>query len=268
MSIHIAGKAMKYPGGRNILFLFLLMGLFACSSQKELVKKDVVLLNEGNREFAKNDFLQAEEAYKKILDNFPESPYRVNALMGYADTLFRQGNFMEAAWSYRDFYELYPVHEDTEKAYFYSGTSHLFEMGTPERDQTPTRKALEEYQKIVHAPEGIQSPFYAEAKKKIKICTEQLAKQMFSIGKFYFKTRKYLSALMRLKELMEVYPGLSYENEVVYMIAESYFVKDNFTEAEKFFKHLLDQYPADSFTELAKSRLAAISAAGDRLSWN
>jgi outer membrane protein assembly factor BamD len=228
----------------------------SCSVKE--AKTDFDLLNEGQKNFANRRFERAEENFKKLLDEHPDSKLRIYAMMGLADSLFRSDKFQEAAFQYKEFYELYPVHNDTLKARFYKGMSEFSEMKPADRDQTFTKNALEEFKKITSNPDYTNSLFYEVSKEKMGECNKTLAEHIFFIGEFYFRTASYQSVISRMNSLLAEYPGEPYEDEAIYYLAESYYREDSFKKALAEFERLKEKYPNSRYYNTATVRIADI----------
>jgi outer membrane protein assembly factor BamD len=234
--------------------------LVGCSLKE--AKTDFEILNEGQKNFANRKFDKSEELFRKLLDDHPDSKLRIYAMMGLADSLYRDDKFQEASYQYREFYDLYPVHSDAVKARFYKGMSEFNERQPADRDQTFTKNALEDFKRIVSNPDYANSPFYEESKKKIEECRKLLAENVFFIGKFYFRTASYQSVINRVHDLLGEYPGEPYEDEAMFYLAESYYKEDSLKKAMVEFRRLIEKYPDSVYTVTAKDRIADIESRG------
>ena len=82
-----------------------------------------------------------------------------------------------------------------------------------------------------------------------------LAQNIFEIGKFYFRTGSYQSAINRLKSLMVKYPAHSYVAEAEFLLAESYFHEQNFIKARDHYNIVLRKHPRTEFAKQARLKL-------------
>ncbi|MEK6589460.1 MAG: outer membrane protein assembly factor BamD [Nitrospinota bacterium] len=241
----------------NIFFILSLQFFIISCSLKE-AKTDYELLNEGQKNFAKRKFDKSEELFKQLLDEHPDSKLRIYAMMGLADSLYKSNKFQEASFQYRDFYDLYPVHNNAVKSHFYKGMAEFNEVKPYDRDQTFTKNALSEFKKLTSNPDYINSPFYEESKQRLEKCRKILAENIFFIGRFYFRTSSYQSVINRMNDLLTEYPGEPFEDEAIFYIAESYYREDSFKKASEEFKKLIEKYPGSVYVTTAKSRIAEI----------
>ena len=69
-------------------------------------------LYEGaNDAMQEKNYSQAAQYYTKLKDNFPFSPYTVEAELSLGDAFFLDGKYPEAAEAYKEFESLHPRHE-------------------------------------------------------------------------------------------------------------------------------------------------------------
>ncbi len=242
---------------RKILHLascILFLVVSGCSLKE--ANTDYELLNDGQKYFANRKFDKSEESFRKLLDEYPDSKLRIYAMMGLADSLYRSDKFQEASYQYKEFYELYPVHNDALKARFYKGMSEFNERQPADRDQTFTKNSLDEFKRIASDPDYAGSPFYEESKNKTEECRKLLAENVFFIGKFYFRTASYQSVINRMHDLLSEYPGEPYEDEAMFYLAESYYKEDSLKKAKVEFQRLIEKYPDSGYTAAARDRIA------------
>ena len=87
------------------------------------------------------------------------------------------------------------------------------------------------------------------------MCLDILAQNIFEIGKFYFRTGSYQSAINRLKSLMAEYPSHSYIAEAEFLLAESYFHEQNYSKARDHYKIVLRNHSRTEFAKQARLKL-------------
>ena len=87
-----------------------------------------------------------------------------------------------------------------------------------------------------------KSTYKGQAQKKVQKCQDILAQNIFEIGKFYFRTGSYQSAIIRLKSFMTEYPTHSFIAESEFLLAESYFHEQNYNQAQTHYKIVLKKY--------------------------
>ncbi len=242
------------------LFLacFFLSCLMACASSSNKLKNasPEVLLKKAKQEFKKKDFDDAADLLKQLLEDFPDSPQRTVGQLLLADVLYRNGQYEEAKFNYQKFIELYPAHSRVEHAHYYKGMSDFKLIDIASRDQTPTFNALDQFEKLLEDfPKG---KYRKRAEEKKDECLTMLATNILEIGKFYFRSGNYQSAIKRMNLILELYPNQKFSDEVMFLLAESYFFEQNYDEAQRSYKKLINKYPRSEFSKEARDRVREI----------
>lgn len=213
-------------------------------------------LKQGNQMARDQQYRNAKDAYQKVLQDFPDSKERLQALLALGDSLYKAREYEEAKFNYRKFIELYPAHSKVDHAHFYKALADFKLIDTALRDQTFTHNALDEFEKIIK--EFPKSQYHKLALAKKQECETILAESIMQIGKFYYRTGSYQSAILRLKKLLQTYPNQKFNDEAVFLIAESYYHEQNYNNARESYSHLLKQYPQSLFAKDAADRLKAL----------
>ena len=214
------------------------------------------LINEGIKATKLHQNVRAKAAFQQVLEDFPDSKERIQALLLLARTYYVDKEFEEAKFHFQKFIELYPAHAQVDRAYYFKAMSDFKQIDLALRDQTSTREALEGFNQLINR--FPKSQFLESAKAKQIECEFKLAQNVFEIGKFYYRTGSYQSAIIRLKNLVAEHPKHKHLDEAMFLIAESYYHEQSFDEASVSYKELLKRYPRSRFSIQAKSRLRTL----------
>ncbi len=238
------------------LLFSILMTAAGCSTLPKNAPPAEILLQQGTKEAQAGNYRDAAASFKQLLEDYPDSQERVAALLRLADALYLSKEYEEAKFNYQRFIELYPAHPQVDRAHFYRAMCNYRMTEIAVRDQTATRNAIEQFDKLIEA--FPKSPYRRQALLKKKECVEKLARSMFEIGKFYFRNGSYQSAIKRMSDLLEQYPGQAFADEAMYLLAESYYNEQNREMAEKSYNQLIHQYPRSVFVKDARERLKSL----------
>jgi outer membrane protein assembly factor BamD len=174
------------------------------------------LLSDGIAAFEDGDYTRAATAFQDLKDRYPYSTLAVQAELKLADALFKREQFEEALEAYREFETLHPKNTSVPYAIYQQGMCNFLRMNAIDRDQTSTKSALQEFERLRR--EFPTSPFSLMAVRRIRRCLINLAEYEFSVGHFYFKTGYYLAALRRFEYLIAHYPDYGqYEKTLTYI---------------------------------------------------
>ena len=185
--------------------------LFACGPKNlefdPSKQTDSQIYQQGEKLLEEEDYVKAREAFRVVFDNFPQSDYRILAKLGYANSYYLEGDassFILAATEYQDFISLFPFSPKAAYAQFQIGMCYFQMAEKPDRDQTNTRKALEELRKVVDNYPN--SDYYKPAYEKLIETYSLLAEHEYYIARYYSRTGKPKAVIERLKGLIKDLP--------------------------------------------------------------
>ncbi len=207
---------------------------------------DEVLWQAATKDIAKKRYEVGRQYLNRIIEGFPNSSHQPDARLLLADSYFNEGgmaNYILAATHYREFGNLYPSHPKADYAQFQVAECYFKQRLSPDRDQTNTEKALEEFERFEELhPE---SPLMEEAKTRIAQCRWSLARADFLVGYFYQRTRKfYRAAIQRYESLLTSYPDYAQMDEVLFRLSECLVLSGRAPEALPHLSKLIDSYPS------------------------
>ena len=238
----------------KIILLLSFSFILGCSTTKDIKPNSPSkLLQKAKRFYKAEDAGRAKDNINTIMEDFPDSKERITALMLLGDVHYRAEEYEEAKFQYQKFTELYPAHKYVDRAHFYKAMSNFKLSNLASRDLTPVKTALEGFQNFIK--DFPDSTYKVQAQKIAHQCLDILAQNIFEIGKFYFRTGSYQSAIIRLKSLMVEYPTHSYIAEAEFLLAESYFHEQNYAQASTHYKIVLKKYARTKFAKQAREKL-------------
>ncbi len=85
----------------------------------------------------------AVDYYTKIKDNYPFSPYAIQAELSLADAYFLDEKYQEAAEAYKEFESLHPRHESIPYVLYQIGISEMKMFVSVDTHTTMHQNALE-----------------------------------------------------------------------------------------------------------------------------
>lgn len=229
-------------------------------------RSDRLVWDAGQAALKKKDWLTAREHFRRVVDGFPNSEFAAQARVALGDTYFREGgtaNYILAISEYRQFLTLFPSHAQSDYAQFQVAECFFKQKNGPDRDQTPTRDALDEYERLVVTYP--RSTYVEPAKERIAACRFSLARAEYLVGFFYQRTRQaYRSAIARYEALLAQYTDYTHLDEVLFRLVECLVASGRDAEAAPHVKRLVEEYPKSRFVEEARRILARLAPAGSR----
>ena len=235
-----------------------LLTIDSCSFLTKEIELDSpkALLEEGIKAIKLNQELRAQSLFKQLVEDFPDSKERIQALLLIARSHYSFEEYEEAKFHFQKFIDLYPVHKNTHRAYFFKAMSDYQRVDLALRDQTTTKEARGGFQQLINR--FPKSQYVKQAKQKLSECDFKLAKNTFEVGKFYYRTGSYLSAISRFKDLLKDHSRQMFFDEAAFLLAESHYHEQSFKNAFLLYKKFTKEYPRSRLTLKAKKRLKTL----------
>ena len=235
-----------------------LLTIYSCSFFTEEIIPDSpkALLEEGIRAIKLDQPFRAQTLFKQLVEDFPDSKERKQAMLLIARSHYRFEEYEEAKFHFQKFIDLYPMHKNADRAYFFKAMSDYQRIDLALRDQTATKEARDEFQQLISR--FPKSQYLEQAKQKKSECDFKLAKNIFEVGKFYYRTGAYLSAISRFKDLLKNHAKQNFFDEAAFLLAESHYHEQSFKGAFLLYEKFKNEYPRSRFTLKAKKRLKTL----------
>ena len=215
---------MKRYIGIGIILVFFVSGCSALKKTwnaitgKEETGSAQQLAWDGMDAYDDGEYKDAIENFQKIKDWYPFSKYAILAELKIADSHYHLKQYEEAIFAYEEFEKLHPRNEAVPYVIYQSGLCYYDQIGTIDRDQTPARKALETFQRLIKQFPDDQ--YAHSANEHIPKCLKSLAGNDYYIGQFYFNTKHYEAALKRFMSVLTNYPDVGYHQKALQYIAK------------------------------------------------
>ena len=250
------------------------MTLAACGGNRqpeiELVTEgaDNLLFERGQEALAEEDWSRAREYFVQIRDNYPQSALRAASRIGIIDTFEGEANvtaYVAAMNELREFLRLYPpTHELAPLAQYKLGMVYFNQMRRPERDQSETRSAIEEFEAFVDQYADVaEAQLLDEVRARLREARDRLSDSSFYVGRFYYRLEYYAGAIDRFREILARDPGYARRDLVYYHLADSLAETDRGPEALPLFERLVAEFPQTEFLEAATQRIAELKISMD-----
>ena len=145
--------------------------------------------------------------YTKIKDNYPFSPYALEAELAVGDAYFLLEQYSEASEAYQEFESLHPRHESIPYVLYQIGLSEFKTFYSIDRPTTMVGKALEYFKRVQESyPE---SEYAIKAAQQITECRKIMAEHEMFVGDMYWQMKKYGSARDRYLYIINNYQDIT-----------------------------------------------------------
>ena len=220
---------------------------------------DQAIWDAGQKALEGKQWENGRQLFRRIVDGFPNSEHGPGARLAIAETYVKEGgptNDLLAVAAYREFLTLYPSHPKSDFAQFEIGEAYFRRKNGPDRDQTDTREALSEYQRLLDLYPG--STYNERARERITETRQSLARAEFLAGYFYQRTREACrSAIFRYEVVLRDYPDYKGTDEVLFRLGECLIQVGRGPEALPHLGRVVEEYPQSEWAGPARELLAA-----------
>ncbi len=199
------------------------LALAACSSTKTADK----LLNPdpADKMYASADSFMSRGRYEDAAHKFedldrdhPYSPEARRAIVMAAYAYYKGGKFPEAIATAKRYTTMHPGTKEAPLAHHIIATSYFEDMNGPNRDQSNTRKALEEYRTLqARYPD---STYARQADNRIRVAEDSLAAHEMHVGRYYLKNKNWVAAKNRFETVAREYQTTAHVEEALYRLVE------------------------------------------------
>ena len=242
---------MKFLNKFFVIFLFI--GLISCSNkekiseikEQDIQKQMIALFDEGYSEFLDGDTLYAAKKFNEAELIFPQSEWAPVAALMTAYVYYSDDYYRDAISELERFLKVYPNHKDIDYAYFLLAMCYYENIVDEKRDLDPLIKSRDTFQYVVkNFP---TTDFATDAKFKINLINDRLAGKEMYIARHYLKSKKWIPAINRFKNVVENYQTTVYVEEALHRLVETYFILGLEEESKKYAKLLGYNYKSSDW---------------------
>jgi outer membrane protein assembly factor BamD len=227
--------------------------LYGKPARRESQQSEQDLLRSAEAQLQRGQYEGARKDLQRLMNQYPESDLATTARLGTAKALYLEKKYDEARAEYQRFLELHPQHERADEALYYMGMAYFRSADSPDRDQTYTKKALEEFRLLVK--QMPDSQYVPDAQQRIEAARNKLAEKDLYVGRFYFDRGNYAAAAGRLQSLLGEYNRAGFDDEALYFLGESLWRLEQKDEARAVFLRLIQEESQSDWAPPAAARL-------------
>jgi len=227
-----------------ITLITLTIFLTSCSKEKKITVINetdinlqmISLYEEGYQELLNGDTLYAANKFREAELIFPQSEWAPMASLMSAYAYYSDDYYLEAIDQIKDYMRKYPNHINNDYAHFILAMCYYENIVDEKRDLDPLLNSKKEFELIIR--EYPDTDFALDAKFKIELIKDRLAGKEMFIGRHYLKSRKWIPALNRFKNVLENYETTVYVEEALFRLVETNY-KIGLVEESKKYANLL-----------------------------
>ncbi len=261
---------------RIIIFIFAIaIGLVSCDNFNKLLKStDYDLKYQKAKEYyEKNNWTKASQLFEELIPVTKGTERAEEVYFHYAWCEYYMGDYLLAQYHFKNFARQFPNSKHAERCYFMNALCFYHTSPEHHLDQTSSVSAIKEFQTFVdNFP---QSNLVDSCNQYIDLLRMKIEKKDYDIVKLYYKLEDYKAAIVACKTFIKDYPSSIYNEEMYYLIINSYYIlaknsviskKDERLQgAMENYVKFIDLYPNSSYISRAESVYNACKKEKDKL---
>jgi len=205
----------------------------------------IELYEEAYNEFLNGDTRFAAQKFNEAELIFPQSNWAPIAALMTAYTYYADDYYPEAIYELERYLKVYPNHKDKDYAHFLLGMCYYENIIDEKRDLGPLLKSKKEFETVIdNYP---LTDFATDARFKIELINDRLAGKEMYIGRHYMKSKKWIPAINRFKNVLKNYETTVYVEEAIHRLVEIHYMIGLEAEAEKYASLLAYNYQSSNW---------------------
>ncbi len=240
----------------RLLFIILIIFTNSCSKKEEKIsiiqKKEINLqmidaYKEGIKAFELGDVIFAAQKFNEAEILFPQSEWAPKSILMAAYSYYSQDYYYDAISELERFIQKYPKHERLNYAHFLLAICYYEQIVDEKKDIGPILSAQKEFKFIIKNYSN--SDFALDSKFKLDLINDFLASKEIFLGRYYMKKEKWIAAINRFKQVVQLYDTTIYIEEALHRLVELHYRIGLIDEAKKYAKLLGYNYQSSKWYE-------------------
>lgn len=242
-------------------YLTLLISASCDNYNKILKSTDVEVKKEAAKDYYnKGNYYKALPLLDELISIYRGREELEEIYLIYCYAHYGQGNYMVAAYNFKNYYTFYPNNESAEEAMFMMAKSYYMQSPDYKLDQTNTLKAIESLQLFINAYPG--SERIAEANDMIDELRAKLEEKDFAAAKLYMDMESYKAASVSFENVLESYPDTEKAEYLHYLIIKSNYLlaknsilskqEERYAKTIEAYRELENKFPESTYLKQAE----------------
>ena len=226
---------------RVLYFLLSLLILFSCSKkniensvikEKSLELQVLEVYDIGKDALEGGDVLFAAKKFNEVETLFPQSDLAPKSALMAAYSYYVQDYYSDSIAELERFIRVYPYHKNISYAHYLMGICYFEQIVDEKKDLQSIKSAKMKFEYVLN--EYTNTEYALDAEFKISLINDILASKEMYIGRYYFKKKKWISAINRFRTVVDDYDTTIYTAEALHRLVEVHYTIGLIKEAEKY----------------------------------
>ena len=219
---------MSYAMYQKLIYLFIIFFLVVSCSKKEpelnipvSKEKSFEIYKEAVEAMQNGDFFYASKKFSAAEEILPKITFSAKASLMSAYCLYLINFYPEATANLERFITQYPTDKNIAYAHYLIAITLYEQILDEKKDIQPLLKSKD---KIQYFLQNFPDTEYAmDLKFKLDLINNQLAAKEMYIAKYYIASQKWISAINRLKTIVNDYSQTVFIEEALHRLVEVYY---------------------------------------------
>ena len=211
------------------------------------------LYDYGMQRVEREDWLDALDAFRAITLSHSGSDIVDDALYYQGEAHIKLKEYPLAVIVFRRLIADFPQSPYSDESLYKLAYATFLQSNPPHLTQDKTFEAIRELQFFLE--EYPDSEWSAEVHELLQECFDKVAEKDYRIGNLYFKMKDWEAARLYYGELLEMYPMSNWASRAQYEIAESFAREGKYREAIEQFDIFIQSFPGNELSAEAGKRL-------------
>jgi len=245
-----------------ILFFALIVTLGSCGKYQKLAKHGSTpeKYEAAMKYYEQDDFYHSQQLLDELIVVLRGTNKLEKAYYYYAQTYYKEGDYMVASYHFKYFAKTFPKSEYAEECLYLSAYCKFLDSPPANLDQSSTVTAINEMQMFINMYPESEKVY--EANEIMDKLRKKLVIKDFENAKQYLTTEYYKAAVYAFERHLKKFPGSPFKEEAMYLTIEADYIyaskSINYRQEERYTKTLsayndyASKYPDGVFAKKAE----------------
>ena len=225
---------------KNLVLCVIILLLVSCSKdnkvsivkEKNIETQMIEAFEEGYKELENGDVLFAAKKFNEAELLYPQSRWAPRAALLAAYSYYSQDYYYDAEYELNRFLKVYPNEKDIPYAHYLLGMVYYERIVDEKKDLGPLVMAEEKFKFI--EKNYPNTDFALDSSYKLDLIQDYLASKEMYIGIHYMKKKKWIAAINRFKNVVNLYQETSFIDEALHRLVELHYKLGLIEESQKY----------------------------------
>ena len=243
-------------------FSFLILIFLTLSCAKEKLEKSIIqekdlnlqvleAYSEGMKALESGDVLFAAKKFNEAETLFPQSTWAPRSALMAAYSYYSQDYYGDAIAELERFIKIYPNHQNLDYVYYLLGISFYEQIVDEKKDLKSIIDSKKHFEVLIERFPNTE--YSLDAEFKLDLINDTLAAKEMYLGRYYFQKKKWIAAINRFRNVIDLYDTTIYVEEALHRLVETYYVLGLVDESQKYANLLGYNYESSEWYEQSYS---------------